>query len=55
MGIVKPVTHSVLESAAGQSEMEVVLRRKNDVCVVVKGVFPVNFKLLYFMWPNKEL
>ena len=25
MGIVKPVTHSVLESAAGQSEMEVVL------------------------------
>ena len=52
MGIVKPVTHSVLESAAGQSEKEVVLRRKNDVCVVV---VPVNFKLLYFMWPNKEL
>ena len=28
------------------------IRWKNDVCV---AVFSVNFKMLYFMWPNKEL
>ena len=38
---------SVLESAAERSELEVVLRCKNDVCV---GVLSVNFTMLYFVW-----
>ena len=35
------------ESAAEQSEMEVVLWCKNDVCV---GAFSVNFTMLYLRW-----
>ena len=38
---------SVLESAAEQSEMEVVLRCKNDVCI---GALSVNFTVRYFVW-----
>ena len=40
------ITSSVLESAAEQSEMKVVLRCENDVCV---GALSVNFTKLYFV------
>ena len=44
----KKLTSSVLESAAEQSEMEVVVRCKNDVIVCVSTFF-VNFTMLNFM------
>ena len=48
MGIKGEKTYlSVLESAAEQSELEVVLRCKNDVCI---GALSVNFTVRYFMW-----
>ena len=40
------ITSCVLESAGEQSEMEVVLRCKNDVCV---GALSVNLTKLYFV------
>ena len=44
----KNLYSSVLESAAEQSEMEVVVRCKNDVIVCVSTLF-VNFTMLNFM------
>ena len=41
------LTCSVFKFAAEQSEMEVVLQCKNDVCV---GVMSINFTMLCFKW-----
>ena len=47
MGIKREKTYlSVLESAAEQSEMKVVLRCENDVC---SGALSVNFTVRYFV------